>query len=338
MKQKEAGYLALVLIAVVVVAWIAGAFTQFGYPPPQLGLQSQQQVVFTDVDKENYKQGIGRFNVLESCVDSLDIATTRTSGTNYKLYWYTRQGTQWINHETGNDKYVTLTPGDAGVLWVVLTIPSAQAFYVDYQKIMTDNQYVSSYLYEDVDDDGVKEFAFNYDMKNQPIPNSGYPAITFRGFIVTYDASFVGLNDIGNETGIGTTTCTKFKSYEMYWGTAKSAVAVYKAEVKITTTDETKIRLKKLNIPGIGYLDKSQFNKAYTASDIRYTYTITNSFDGALYLKYRANSENRTACTLGLEYTLAGSDDILVTLTFYYLVAQTEAGSSTTDYFYAQES
>lgn len=327
------------IIILVVIAYLGGAFAQFGYPSPLLNMtRPVQQQIITDSMYDDYTQGIGRWNVYETVTDSLDPATARTSGTNYKLYWYSRQGTNWIYHETGNNKYVSLTPADAGYMWVVVTVPSGQAYYCDYLKIISTNQYVDDYLYTDVDGDGVKEFAFKYSMKGHAIPNSGYPSITFLGFLLTYDSSFTGLNDIGNETGIGGTTTTKYKDYYLSFNAATKGVAIYKVEVKITSTDETKIRLKKLNIPGIGYIDGSAFEKTTTASDYRYTYKISSTFDGALYLKYPSNTQNRFDMTLGLEYTLTSGDDILVTLTVFYLVAQTEAGTSTTDSFYAQYS
>lgn len=336
--KKNEKYIIYGVIGILLIAWLSGALTQYGFPPPQFQQTGSQTVTITDEQKDNYMKGIGRWNVYETVSDSLDPATTRTSGTNYKLYWYTRQGTQWIYHETGNNKYVTLTPADGGYLWVVLSIPSGQSYYIDYQKIITTNEYVDQYLYTDVDGDGVKEFCFRYDMRGHPIPNSGYPSITFLGFLLTYDSSFTGLNDLGNETGIGGTTTTKFKDYYLAFSATKKGVAIYKVEVKIGTTDETKVRLKKLNIPGLGYIDGSAFDKIITASDIRYTYTISNNFDGALYLKHPANTQNRYDMTLGLEYTLSSGDDIQITLTVYYLVAQTEAGTSTSDSFYAQYS
>jgi hypothetical protein len=337
MKKNEKYGIAIVLIIVAFVAAMQlGYLTQIGIPP--FSAAPGNNVVLTTQEKEDYLKGIGRWNVFETVVDSLDIATVRTSGTNYKLYWYSRVGGDWMYLETGNNKYVDLTAEDNGYLWVVVTIPSGQAFYVDYLEIMRKNSYITQYQYIDVDNDGVKEFAFCYDMHGHQIPNSGYPGITFKGFILTYDSSFTGLNDLTNETAIGGTTTTKYKEYYLAMSATKKGVAIYKVEVKITTTDETKVRLKKLNIPGLGYLDGSTFVKTYTASDIRYTYTITNTFDGALYLKHPANAQNRYDMTLGLEYTLSGSDDILITLTVYYLVAQTEAGSSTSDSFYAQYS
>jgi hypothetical protein len=327
---------AIILIAIVV----AGLAWYYGLIPDIMPQQRVQPVDYTasEQDKANYKLGIGRFNLLESFVDSQDIGTARTSGTNYQVLWYSRQGLNWIYHDTGNDKYATLTPADNGYLWIVVKIPSGQAFYVDYQKIMTNNQYCRTYLYQDMDEDGDKEFCFQYDMQDHPIPNSGYPAISFKGFIITYDSSFTGLNDLANETAIGTSTVIKYKSYYLAFSAAKRGVAIYKIEFKITTTDETKIRLDKLEVPGLGYLDGSAFTQTFTASDIRYTYTVTTNFDNAIYLTHGANANNEYDMTLAIECTLASADDILCTLTVYYLVGQTEAGTSTNDTFYAQES
>jgi len=336
--KKNEKYAALVvgIIVLLVVAMQMGWLTQWGVYPFATGGQDNR--VISDQQKEDYLKGIGRWNVFETVVDSLDIATVRTSATNYKLYWYARHGGDWMYLETGNNKYVDLQTDDGGYLWIVITIPSAQAFYVDYLEIMRKNSYITQYQYIDVDNDGAKEFAFCYDMHGHQIPNSGYPGITFKGFLLTYDASFTGFNDLGNITAIGGTTQTKFQAYYLEFSATKLGIAIYKVEVKITTTDETKVRLKKLNVPGLGYLDGSQFVKTPTGSDIRYTHTISNTFDGALYLKHPANAQNRYDATLGLEFTLVSGDDILITVTFFYLKAQTEAGVSASDTFYAQYS
>jgi len=337
MATKNEKYIAgAIIIAIVVIAgytYMQGMWTL----PFTIG-GGGNNFVPSDQDKDNYKQGIGRYNVFETFVDSMDIGTVRTTVTNYVVKWYTKQGTLWTYKETGNNKYVTLTAADSGWLWVVVTIPSGQAYYVDYQKVLAGNDFVKGYLYADMDADGKKEFCFQYDMKNQPIPNSGYPAVSFNGFLLTYDASFTGLNNLSNATAIGGTTTTKFYDYYLAFASTKKGVGIYKVELKFGTTDETKCKLDKLNIPGIGYVDDSQFTTTTTASDIRYTYTITSSFDNALYVRYGANDNNRYDMTLSVEYTLASGDDILVTLTVYYLVAQTEAGTSTSDTFYAQYS
>lgn len=339
MKKSEKQYLGLGVVAIIAIAWFGGYLAQYGFPSPLTWQMpgGNNNYTPTDVDKANYALGIGRWQVYCTVVDSLDIAVVQTSTTNYTLYWYTRQGTNWLYHETGDNKYVTLTAEDGGYMWVVVKIPSGQKKYVDYQKTTQMNQYISQYLYTDVDGDGVKDFAFKYDMKGHAIPNSGYPSITFMGFLLSQDPSLTGINNLANSTGIGLTTNTRFYDYYLAFSEEKVGIAIWKVEVKITTTDETKVRLKSLEVPGLGFLDGSSFDKVYTSTDYRYTYTIASTFDGALYVKHPANSANKYDMTMALEYTLTGSDAILVTVTVYWLKAQTEAGTSTSDTFYAVE-
>lgn len=339
MKKNEKQIAVIAVIAIVVLAWFGGFLTQFGFPPPTLQTGTRE-VIVTEGQRDDYEKGVGRWTLYETTACTLDPGTTYTHDTEFQLLWYTRHGSEWIYQEAGGgaDKFAELTPADGGYLWAVVKIKSSQNYYVDYQKIVTVNDWVDSYQYVDVDDDGVREFCFKYDMKGHSIPDSGYPGITFLGFLLPYDSSFTGINDLGNITGIGeATNSSVFQDYYLKFSATKKALAIYKAEVKITTTDETKVRLKHLNIPGLGYLDGSAFDKTLTASDIRYTYTISKTFDGALYLKHSTNAQNRYECTLQLECTLANADDLLVTVTFFYLVAQTEAGGSTNDTFYAQE-
>jgi hypothetical protein len=326
------------VIGVVIIGFLVLGYTQGWFNQFLGGFQQQPDRPITNDIKSDYERGIGVFNVKETVVNSLDIASELTSATNYKLYWYTRHGTDWQYEDTGDDKYVELTAAENGILWVVVTIPSGQAYYVDYEKIVSGNSYVVDYLYTDVDGDGTKEFCFQYDMKGHSIPSNGYPVVEFNGFCLAYDDSFTGLNDLGNETGIGGSTTIKYKSYYLAFSAAKKAIALRKVEVKITSTDETKITLDHLNIPGYGYIDGSAFTQSATASDVRYTLTFSNEFDGAHYVKHPANALNEYDMTLALEFTLSSGDDILVTLTAYYFVAQTEASSSTNDTFYAQYS
>jgi hypothetical protein len=289
--------------------------------------------------RENYLKGIGMFDVRYKAYDSCDPTTARTIATNYVVKLYKNHGGTWIPGPTldADGEYFDLKPEDNGYCWAVVTIPSGQAFYVDYVKIKAEDPYISSYIYTDVDGDGTKDFAFQYDMRNHAIPASGYPIIAMQGYILTYDASFTGLNDLANATAIGQTTTTKYYNYYLAFSAAKKGVAIYKVEVRAVTTDETKVRLRKLEIPGIGNLDGSSFERIVTATDIRWTYTLTYNFDNALYLKRMAQDNNEYDMTLQLEYTLANSDDIQIGLYVYYLTAQTEAGATASDTFYAQE-
>ena len=250
MKKSERNILiAIILIAIVVYGYYQGWFDQFlpsqsTAPPP---------ATTTPGERQNYEQGIGTYNVRTSAHCSLDMATSYTVGTECKVYWYKRHGTEWINVATGDNKYVSLKPEDNGYLWVVVKIPSGQNYYVDYQKIISSNAPdVDMYLYTDVDGDLVKEFAFRYDVRGVAIPSSGYPVVWFYVFLLPYDTSFTGLNDLSNDTGIGGSTTTKYYDYYLSFSASKKAVAIYKVELRIGTTDETKFEFKRLEIPGIG--------------------------------------------------------------------------------------
>lgn len=293
-----------------------------------------------DAEKANYLLGIGQFQLDNTAYDSTDPGTVRTIATNLNIFYYHNKGGVWSPGTTASSsttKYFSATAEDNGYMWCVVEIPSGQAFYVDYEAISDLNSYVTGWQYVDVDKDTVNEFVFQYDLRDHAIPSSGYPIITFNAYILTYDASFTGLNDLANATSIGTSTTTKYYEWYLAFSAEKKGVAIYKVEFKATTTDETKVRLKRMEIPNYGTLDAAQFTKSYTASDIRWTYTFTNNFKDANYLYREINSANKYYMNTQVEYTLVHPDDILITCTVYYLVAQTEAGASTTDSFYAQE-
>jgi len=295
----------------------------------------------TATDRERWLKGEGMFEFYNSWKNSLAPATDLTTN-ELDVLLFTRYGGEWIAGPQLQGSTATkfeMKPEYGGFIWfLVQQHDSSDAYYIDYNKIVASDPYVVDYMYTDADEDNVKEFMFKYDMKGHSIPNSGYPAVWFYAYALPYDSSFTGLNDIANETAIGTTTTTKYKDYYLSFSAAAKAVAIYKVEVKVTTTDQTKIRLKHLEIPTLGNVPKSSFVETITASDIRWTYTFTSEFDGALYIQHATGANNRYDMQLELEFTLASSDDILVTLTVYYLIGPSEAGTSTSDTFYAQES
>ena len=177
MKKNEKYILILAVIGIFLFAEYSGyvnlipGFPASYQPPPQ----STQPPSGTD-----YANGIGTYNVRTSAHCSLDMATSYTIGTNVKVYWFKRQGSEWVSVATGDDKYVALKPEDNGYVWIAVTIPSGQAYYVDYQKILASNAPdVDMYMYTDVDGDLVKEFVFRYNVKGVAIPSSGYPVVWF---------------------------------------------------------------------------------------------------------------------------------------------------------------
>lgn len=334
-KSQRTIVYALIGLVLLVVAldWFAVIDVIPGFPMQTKGPTPP----LTPEQKDDYNNGIGMFNVRMATHDSLAPATTLTHTTNYNLFWYTKRGTQWVYHDTGDNKYVDMTPEDGGNLYVVMEIPSAQNYYVDIDKIELTNSYVTSTQYTDVDGDTVKELAFQYDMKGHSIPSSGYPVIWFHGHCIAYDASFTGLNDLANVTSIGQTTVTKWHLWYLAFSAEAKGIALSKIEFKVTSTDETKVKLKQLEVPGRGFLDASNFVFETTATYYTWTYTYGTTFDTAYYLQLPTGQNNHFNMDTKVEYTLANNDDIQITLTVYYVKPVTEARGSTSDSFYAQE-
>jgi hypothetical protein len=75
------------------------------------------------------------------------------------------------------------------------------------------------------------------------------------------------------------------------------------------TTDISKVKLKKLNIPGIGYLDGSSFSQDVLSDQIKWTYTVINNilYD-CNYIERPVNDPNEHKFTGTLEFNLASGD------------------------------
>ncbi len=111
----------------------------------------------------------------------------------------------------------------------------------------------------------------------------------------------------------------------------KRGVAIYKVVITANTSDISKIKLEKVNIPGVGYLDGGAFQQDVYTDQIMWTYTISqNSLYGASYLKRPVGDPNEFKFTTVVELTLDSSDVIQVTLKIYYLTP-TEASAVLSD-------
>ena len=336
MNKKEKQYLgAIFLVAVLFVgAAQVGVLKQWGVGPL---LPFQQtgtpDIPITPTDASNYANGIGKFELDMKCFDSADPATTRAFGAILDGYWYHFSGGQWTPdsgaYAPASTNYFDAKPGDNGYAYIALEPHASAAYYVDYQKIMAiPNSYNVGYQYIDVDDDGAKEFVFQYNLKSHSVPNSGYPILSFTAYALTYEAA-AAIGAPTNLSSINTATITKYVEWYASVTTVKKGYALYKIELKTNGTDETRVRLKHLQIPGLGNLDVSEFDKSFTASDIRWTKTLSSGFDGADYIVRMPNDANKYYMTAELEFTMAaGSQDM--TLTLYYLIGGTEAGASVT--------
>ncbi|MEM2922476.1 MAG: hypothetical protein QXF26_09205 [Candidatus Bathyarchaeia archaeon] len=317
MKQKDKtklGWIVAILIAVLFL-------NQMGFLGPKVNIPGlTQQPTPTPpptTTPTTYTRGI--VTTATSAYDSLDIATSRTIGTNVKVYWYAYRG-GWVLLGSGTGADINVEERDNNIIYAVASVPSGQAFYVDYGKIMQMNSRVQSVEFKDIDGDNVKEYVFRLNVADIPYASGTgkYSLPSFNVYLFSYDSS-ASLSNLANVTGVGTSKVTKYLEWYVTLSAEKKALAVSKVVLTVGTGDISRFSLMKLNIPGIGYLDGSNFDQSVLSSEIKWTYTISNQLYGANYVKLPVNSLNKFEFTTTLEVDLETGDDVLLTLTIYYL-------------------
>jgi len=268
--------------------------------------------------------------------DSLDIATSRTVGTNVNVYWYALRGGSWILLGSGDAADINVEEQDNDIIYAVVSVPSGQAFYVDYQKILSMNSRAQTVDYKDIDGDNVEEYVFRLDIAKIPYASGTgkYSLPCFNVYLLTYDSSH-SLTSPGNITSIGTSKVTKYAEWYTTMSAEKKALAISKVVITAGTSDTSKLKLLKVNVPGVGYLDGSSFEQDVLTSTIKWTYSISNQLYGADYIKLPVNTQNKFEFTVSLECDLASGDDISLKIDIYYLDS-TESLASLTDTIYLQ--
>jgi len=266
--------------------------------------------------------------------DSLDISTARTVGTNINILWFRYSG-GWIKLASGNAADLTMGKNDKNVIYLAAQFPDSPAHFVDYQKILAMNPHLSWYGYMDITGDDVEEFIFKVN-----VAGSTYASATGKWnmplvnvYLLTYDSSFSipAGGQPADVTSVGTSTTTKYAKWYGEISAEKYAAAIYKVTLVANTTDISKVTLKKLNIPGIGYLDGSSFSQDVLSDQIKWTYTVSNNvLYGCDFIERPVNDPNEHKFTAALEFNLATDDYISMTLTIYQLSAG-EASVSDSD-------
>ena len=266
--------------------------------------------------------------------DSLDIATSRTIGTNVNVYWYAFRGGSWVLLGSGDGADINVQESDHNTIYAVVSVPSGQNYYVDYQKIQAMNDRVQSVEYKDIDGDNVEEFVFKLDIANIPYASGTgkYTLPCFNVYLLTYDSSFAfpSAGKPSDLTSVGTSKVTKYLDWYTEISAEKKAVAISKVVLVVNTSDVSKVTLKKLNIPGVGYLDGSSFDQDVLSNQIKWTYTISTTLYGADYIKRPVNALNKYEFTTAVELDLASGDVLQFTLYIYYFDA-TESLQSLSD-------
>jgi hypothetical protein len=310
------------ILIVAIIVMVADASGIVDIPYLNLQPEKERPIVTTDTQQPpttQYISGIVTTDV--AAFDSLDIATARTVGTNVKCYWYAyRNG--WILLGSGDAADISLEEADRNTIYAVVAVPSGQSYYVDYQKILSMNTRAQSVDYKDIDGDNVEEWVFKLDISGIPYATGTgkYSLPSFNIYLLTDDTGSFAFPTAGKPSdlsSVGTSTVTKYLEWYMAMSAEKKAVALSKVVLTVNTSDISKVTLKKLNIPGIGYLDGSSFEQDVLTSSIKWTYTISSTLYGADYIKLPVNSLNKFEFTTCIELDLASGDVLQFTLTVY---------------------
>jgi hypothetical protein len=324
------------IAAVIILLFIvneAGMMTNYGYKPIfPLNAQSPTNPNNGGNTATNYAAGIGMYQLSFQAMNSASSASLSVA-TDLNIYVLHYVNGQWIPqgglYTTSSTAYFTATAADDGYMYIEVK-PYTTTYYVDYQKILntegspgyiTGVQYVNDPL-----GDGHKDFIFQYSLANQPVPAAGsYPVLTFTAWGLTYDATVPTISTLTNQTGIGATSVPKFYENDITFNTAGDGIAIYKVELVFgnsttgdTVTDQTKLSLTSMQVPGLGTISGGSFSCSYEASDIRYDYTVATSLYGSDFVMYPLNSNNKFPVNTQIQWNLKASDTIIVTLNIYY--------------------
>ena len=318
MKHKEKNIIIGILVLYILASVYFGSFDPRNWSLFRVG----EGEGFQPPSGSGYISGIMTTDV--AAFDSLDIATSRTVGANVNVYWYAYRG-GWVLLGSGDAADINIREEDHNTIYAVVSVPSGQNYYVDYQKIREMNPNVRSVSYEDIDGDNVEEFVFALDISNAPYAEGTgkYTLPCFNVYLLTYDSSFSwpSAGKPSDISSVGTSTVTKYLEWYISLSAEKTALAISKVVLVVNTSDVSKVTLKKLNIPGIGYLDGSSFDQDVLSNQIKWTYEISNTLYGSDYIKLPVNSLNKFEFTTAVELDLATNDVLQFTLYIYYFDA-----------------
>jgi len=311
MKKDTRNALLIILGLYVVASLILGSFN-----PTQWSIFQRQGAITPPTGVA------GMFDMDTKGYNSLDISSVLTENSGYHLYWYAYRG-GWLMLGKGKAT-IELTDVDGGYVYAVAKPTST--YYVDWTETKAKNPRVETVTYEDVDNDGYKDFVFKINMGNLPKPATGNPGLFFYPYFLSYEKP--SLNAPADITGIGTAKVTKYVEWYVYFANVKKAFAITKVEITLNTTDTTKITLTSVAVPNIGAVTGDMFGTPLRGvNSLTWTYSIGSNLYNAQYVKYQTNVLNKFYFTTQIECQLQSSDVLSLTITIYGL---TDSGTLTT--------
>jgi len=314
-----------IIAILLVVVFVAN---QAGYLGPRVqipGLTQQPTGGGTGPTGVSYIAGVVTSDT--AAYDSLDVAQTRTIGTDVKVLWYAyRSGWQLLG--SGDAADLSVTKDDMNIIYAVVS--GTSSYYVDCSKTSSMNSRAKNVEYKDIDGDNTKEFVYRLDISDIPFATGTgkYVMPCFNVYALTYDSG-AAISSPDN-IACGTSKVTKYIEWYTTISAEKKGLAVYKVVLKVNSTDISKFKLQRLNIPGPGNLDGSSFTQDVLSTETKWTYQISQNLYGADYVKRPVGTLNKFEFTTTLEIDLDTGDVLNWTLYVYYLTAS-EGSASLSD-------
>ena len=270
----------------------------------------------------------GTFTITVAGRDSLDSSGSLTAGTDFtsSIYAFRQGGWVFLGASSGSGTNIESLPQDDGYIWVLCEEASTKYWYSDKVTTQSMNYYCKGYQWADADKDTTKEFLYKFSLWNIPEPASGYPSRTFYPYFIKEGGQGTAANLVQWDTqptdveNLGTGPDNVYVSWATKTSAQKRGACVYKVAVKFNSSDTTKFTVKKVNIPGVGYVDGSLFTEDLDTvnSYATYTYQFGTDFDTASYWTVAGGANNKFDNTVWIEFNLS-SGSIGVTLYIYEL-------------------
>ena len=277
--------------------------------------------------------------------DALDNAEARIEGTNLvTTYYKSSDEISFATIGSGTGNQITITPDMNSIMYVGSTVPSGQQFFVAPQSTADQalNPRIVDFFFQDINNDGLKEWVFQMDLRSMDAPTAGQTSSTISLFINSFDVGTFTLNAPADITGIGTGSGQQnFVRWEITQP-QETASAQFEYELRIDNIEDQKWdrSLSNLDMPNIGVKSLTEFDEQLTSSEIVYRFKVgtgTAQFDSANYVATPQNGNEVIPSALRFVTNLAGSDDIAITYNIKSLSATGGTNPTVTDTVQIQE-
>jgi len=241
--------------------------------------------------------------------DSLNMYSNPKEGVDYHCYWFAKQGDGWRLLGKG-DTTIEFSPDE----YVYAFVQTLNNFYVDVEETKAQNPRVNGFVYGDLDGDCNIEYAFRISLKDVDKPASGNPTVYFYPYLLSHETPRI--NSPSNVNGTG----NLYIDWQLSLA-EKKAFTVWKVEFQIDTANSNRLKLARLNIPGVGYLSAVDFEAPINNS---YTLTWIYLVSEAIYFKNGGNDTATYKFTTMVESHLTPCESVNATIIVHVAAPNSE--------------